>query len=690
MPDNLRHTNRLINQKSPYLLQHAHNPVDWYPWGEEAFAAAKEEDKPIFLSIGYSTCHWCHVMERESFENEEIAKEMNAAFVNIKLDREEHPYLDNLYMDFAQSLMAGASGWPLNVILTPDLKPFFAATYLPPHTRSGLMGLSELIHRIEEVWNGEEREHVLLQADKILEIFSESVHLSGATLPDKDVIHATIELLFRMSDPVHGGIKGTPKFPIGYQYNMFLHYYATMKDSRALFIVERTLDCMHRGGIYDHLGGGFSRYSVDEFWLVPHFEKMLYDNALLIISYLELWQITKKELYKEVCNDIISYLLRDMKSPEGGFYSAEDADSEGEEGKFYTWKKEEIEDLLGKEESRLICDYYQVTPEGNFEGSNILHIPERIETFSKKHNLDPEVVSDRITAHKKLLWKAREARVHPSKDDKILSSWNGLMIHALVEAGCSLNKPEYLEAAVKAADFILSQMWKDGVLLRRWCHEEAMYRGGLDDYAFMIRAMLSLFEADKGTKWLEWALQMTSLLERKFKAENGAFYQTAEDDEYVILRKAHFADGAEPSGNSIHCENLQRLYQLTFDNSFLNQAEDILKAVKVHIDNYAPGYTYSVINLIRYYNSHAPTLVIALNERNENYEQIKKAIYENFIPNKAVIWSREKDQALFNAIPSLKEKGVVDNQTTLYICHKGICQKPLNYIEDITKAIEKL
>jgi uncharacterized protein YyaL (SSP411 family) len=690
MPNPLHHTNRLINQKSPYLLQHAHNPVDWYPWGEEAFEAAKEADKPIFLSIGYSTCHWCHVMERESFENEEIAKEMNAAFINIKLDREEHPYLDNLYMDFAQSLMAGVSGWPLNVILTPGLKPFFAATYLPPHTKSGLMGLSELIKRIVEVWNGEEREHILLQADKILEIFAESVHLVGANLPDKESIQNTIELLFKISDPIHGGIKGIPKFPIGYQYNLFLHYYATMKDSRALFIAERTLDFMQRGGIYDHLGGGFSRYSVDEFWLVPHFEKMLYDNALLIISYLELWQITKKALYKEICSDIITYILRDMTSPEGGFYSAEDADSEGEEGKFYTWKLEEIENILGKEQSNLIRDYYQVTPAGNFEGRNILHIPERVEAFSKKHNLDLEAVSDRITAHNTLLWKVRETRIHPEKDEKILSSWNGLMIHALVEAGCAFNKPEYLEAAMKAAHFIRSQMWKDGVLFRRWCHGEVMYRGGLDDYAFLIKALLSLFEADMGTEWLKWALQMADILAKKFKSEKGAFYQTDESDEYVILRKAHFADGAEPSGSSIHCENLLRLYQLTSDPSFLDQAEDILKAVKNYIDNYAPGYTYSIINLIRYYNLHAPTLVISLNKQNENYESIKKAIYENFIPHKAVIWRREEDQELFHLIPSVKERIVVENQTTLYLCYKGICQKPLNSIDDITKAIEKL
>lgn len=690
MADNIRHTNRLIYQKSPYLLQHAYNPVDWYPWGEEAFATAKKADKPIFLSIGYSTCHWCHVMEKESFENDEIAHEMNAAFVNIKLDREEYPHLDNLYMDFAQSLMSGASGWPLNVILTPDLKPFFAATYLPPHTRGGLLGLSELIKRIKEVWEGEERELVLEQADKILHLFSESVHLKGVSLPEKEMVQNTIELLLKISDPVHGGIKGVPKFPIGYQQSLFMHYYSTMKDNRALFIAERTLDLMQRGGIYDHLGGGFSRYSVDEFWLVPHFEKMLYDNALLIISYLELWQINKKEVYKTICEEIISYSLRDLADPEGGFYSAEDADSEGHEGKFYTWQQSEVETLLGKEESRLFCEFYQITEQGNFESANILHTPQRMEEFAAKHHLNVEEFSRKIKAQKQILFKTRETRIHPAKDIKVLSSWNGLLIHALVESGCSLGRQDIVQAGLKAAQFIRSQMWKGDHLLHRWCQGEALFRGGIDDYAFMIQAALSLFEIGLGTEWLQWALQMTQILENKFKLKGGAFFQTDESEENLILRKAHFSDGAEPSGNSIHCENLLRLYQLTTDLSYLDQAEDTFKAVKEYIEDYAPGYVYSIINLNRYYNTHAPTIIVALNEREEYFNEIKKAIYRNFIPHKAVIWRREKDEALLNLIPYLKDNVCVEAKTTVYICYKGVCKKPLNNIEGIFQAIEKL
>lgn len=690
MTKSYNYTNRLINEKSPYLLQHAHNPVDWYPWGDEAFAAAKNADKPIFLSIGYATCHWCHVMERESFENEEIAKAMNDTFINIKIDREELPHIDSLYMEFAQSMMAGAAGWPLNVILTPELKPFFATTYVPPHSTNGMMGLTELIQRIHDVWNGEERERVLSQAEKILEVFSESVHLQGDDLPEKEQVEDSAELLFKMSDPVHGGMKGVPKFPIGYQANLLMHYYATMKDSRALFIVERTLDMMQRGGIYDHLGGGFSRYSVDEFWLVPHFEKMLYDNALLIFSYLEAWQITKKPLYRQICEDIIAYILRDMTNPLGGFYSAEDADSEDQEGKFYTWRLEEIQNVLGKDESALFCEFFNVTPEGNFEGRNILNIKDRLEEFSRKKEMNPFELSERLNTQRKVLWKAREMREHPFKDDKILSSWNGLMIFSLVQAGCAFKNQAYIDAAVKAAQFIKDNMWKDGILFRRWREGEALFSAGLDEYAYLIRGLISLFEADCGSSWLEWALQMAAILTEKFKAEDGAFYQTDELEKNIILRKTQFSDGAEPSGNSIHCENLLRLYQITLNREYLDEADDILRAVKKFIDNYPPGYCYSVLNVNRNYDAHAPTIVVALNKDEEHHEAIREAIYQNFIPHKAVIWRRDQDKTILKKIPFIKEHVPIDGKTTLYICYQGACHEPVNELSEILEAIRKL
>lgn len=690
MSERYLYTNRLIREKSPYLIQHAHNPVDWYPWGPEAFTAARETDKPIFLSIGYATCHWCHVMEHESFEDLEVAQMLNETFICIKIDREELPEVDSLYMEFAQSMMSGAAGWPLNVILTPTLQPFFAATYLPPHSNHGLMGLTELVMRIREVWTSEERERVLMQAEKIVEVFAESVHDKGTEILEKSQIDDIAELFFKMADSVYGGIKGVPKFPIGYQSNFMMRYSAMAKDSRALFLVERTLDMMQRGGIYDHLGGGFSRYSVDEMWLVPHFEKMLYDNALLAYSYLEAWQLTKRPLFRRVCEEILDYVLRDMTHPQGGFYSAEDADSEGHEGLFYTWPGLEVQHILGKNASQPFCDYYGITAEGNFEGRNILHTPLRLEEFAAKIGVDPQHLSDQFTEQKHTLWKAREKRVHPLKDDKILSSWNGLMIFSMVEAGCAFSEQRYVDAAERAAKFIKGVMWQEGRLLRRWRDGEALYHAGIDEYAFLIRGLISLFEANAGTEWLDWALQLTAILEQEFKAEKGAFYQTDGQDVNLILRKCQFSDGAEPSGNALHCENLLRLYQLTGEERYREQAEDVFKAVKKFVDNYPPGYCYHMMNLIRYYDTHAPTIVVALNKKNQYAQELRQLLYSGYIPHKAIIWRHPSDEKLFTLLPFAKEQVPVDGKTTLYICFAGVCTKPLTDLPEMIEAIHKL
>lgn len=683
-------TNRLAKEKSPYLLQHAHNPVDWYPWGEEAIQAARAADKPIFLSIGYATCHWCHVMEKESFENPKIAELMNGAFINIKVDREEMPHIDSLYMEFAQSMMSGTAGWPLNLILTPSLQPFFAATYLPPSAKHGLMGLDEVVSRIQEVWQGEEKERIEDQAEKLLEVFAESVHLKGTELADKETIEDTADLLFKMSDPAYGGMNGAPKFPIGYQYNFLMHAYAVFPDSRGLFLVERTLDKMHRGGIYDHLGGGFSRYSVDETWLVPHFEKMLYDNAILIMTYLEGWQITKKPLYREICEEIIGYLLRDMQHPEGGFYSAEDADSEGVEGLFYTWKQEEIERLLGKEDSALFCAYYGVTPKGNFEGRNILNTPLNLDEFCTQRKLDPLQFRETLQKQRQMLFEERKKRVHPLKDDKILSSWNGLMIAALCQAGRAFERPDLVESAVKAARFIKSKLWKEGRLYRRWRDNETSYKAGLDEYAFLIKGVLSLFEADCGTEWLAFAMEMEGILRREFKADDGAFFQADFQEKNIILRKTVFGDGAEPAGNSIHCENLLKLYQLTNDALYLDQAEDVLKAADKFIKNYPPGYCYQVMNLTRYYNKRAPLIVVALNPENTHREFLLREIYQTFIPHKGIVWLQAGDEELKRLLPVVGEKKTVDGKTTLYICFEGVCQAPETDPDRMVAAIHKV
>ncbi|MCE5317378.1 MAG: thioredoxin domain-containing protein [Parachlamydia sp.] len=687
MSEEPQFTNRLARAKSPYLLQHAHNPVDWYPWGEEAFAASREQNKPIFLSIGYATCHWCHVMERESFEDVDIAKLLNSTFINIKVDREELPEVDSLYMEFAQSMMSGAAGWPLNVILTPDLKPFFATTYLPPHSNQQMMGLADLVERIQEVWGGEEHERVVEQASKIVQVFAEGIQTTGEELPDRELVEDTAELLFRMSDPIHGGMKGAPKFPIGYQSNFLLHEYTTESEGRALFVVERTLDMMQRGGIYDHLGGGFSRYSVDENWLVPHFEKMLYDNALLIFSYLETWQITKKPLFRSVCEETLGYLIRDMRHPLGGFYSAEDADSEGHEGYFYTWRLDEIKNILGNEESALFCAYYGVSSEGNFHGRNILHITQRLEEFAQARGLDPGELSDKLNLQRKLLWKVREQRPHPFKDDKILCSWNGLLLFSMAQTARAFGDSAIYEKAIETARFIKKHMWQDNSLLRCWREGAPFNEAGLEDYAFMIHGLLALFETDGGSEWLEWAIEMVEILRERFKAENGAFYQTDGRDPNLILRKVQFSDGAEPSGNAVHCENLLRLYALTLDPQYLIDAEDVLRTAHKFIDNYAPGYCYHVMNLARYYDKQARTFVVALNEQETHLEALRQLLYTTFIPHRSVIWRRENDSVLLEEIPFMKEQKPIEGKTTLYICQKGVCQKPLTDLAEMTSAL---
>lgn len=682
--------NRLIHQKSPYLLQHAHNPVDWYPWSQEAFQAAKDQDKPIFLSIGYATCHWCHVMEKESFEDHDVAELMNDAFINIKVDREELPEVDSLYMEFAQGMMSGAAGWPLNVILTPELQPFFAATYLPPHHRHGLMGMTDLISRIKEVWHGDERESVVQQAAQVVEVFAGSIHPQGEEMPEKEELDEVADLLFKFADPVYGGMKGIPKFPISYQYNFLLRFANRTNDSRGIFFVERTLEMMHRGGIYDHLGGGFSRYSVDEEWLIPHFEKMLYDNALLAFTYLETWKATKKDIYREVTEDILNYILREMKHPKGGFYSAEDADTDGHEGLFYTWTLEEINEVLKGQEAKLFCQFYGVTETGNFNGRNVLHTKVPLNEFAANLGIDYQDVALRLGDAKQLLWKARNDRTHPFKDDKILSSWNGLMIAAMIEAGKAFQDRRYIDAAVKAARFIKAHMWNEGQLYRRWREDEASFNAGLDEYAFLIKGLLSLFEADCGNEWLEWAMEMSEILREKFKAEEGAFYQTDGEDQNIILRKCQFSDGAEPSGNAVHTENLLRLYQMTSSEDYLNQAKDVLKAVLSYFENYSPGYCYHMMNLDLYYDKKATAIVVALNESQDQQEKIEQLLFKAFIPHKVVIWKRVDDEQLTDLLPFVKAQIPIEGKTTLYICHQGVCQKPLTEYEEMVQAVNKL
>lgn len=595
--------NRLASEKSPYLLQHAENPVGWYPWGEEAFEKARKENKPIFLSIGYSTCHWCHVMEKESFEEPDVAQLMNETFVSIKVDREERPDLDGIYMAAAQ-MMAGMGGWPLNIILTPDRNPFYAATYIPRQSRFGAIGMLELIPRIREVWLTR-RDEVLTSASQIVNALRQTVRGKRGDGLGEDVLRAAYSQLRLLFDEKHGGFGNAPKFPSPHNLIFLLRYWRRTGDKVALDMVEKTLDAMRNGGIYDQIGFGFHRYSTDSRWLLPHFEKMLYDQAMLAMAYTEAFQVTGKKEYRETAQEIFAYVLRDMTSPEGGFYSGEDADSEGKEGKFYLWTEDEIRRILEKEEADLIIKVFNVEKEGNFieqgaevnTGENILHLKKSVVDLASELNISEEKLRGRIEADRKKLFIAREKRIRPHRDDKILSDWNGLMIAAFAKGAKAFDKPEYANAAKGAADFILNSMSKpDGRLLHRYRDDEAAIPAFLDDYAFLIWGLLELYEATLDAVCLKAAVDMNNvLLDHFWDGEEGGFYFTPDDGEPLIVRKKEIYDGAVPSGNSVAMLNLFRLGRITTNPELEGKAREISRAFSKEVRQSPSSYSQLMI-----------------------------------------------------------------------------------------------
>ncbi len=682
-----QHTNHLAGQASPYLRQHVHNPVDWYPWGKEAFELAKKQDKPIFLSIGYATCHWCHVMEQESFKNPTVAALMNEAFVNVKVDREELPQVDSLYMEFAQAILGGGGGWPLNLVLTPELKPVFAATYLSPQASEGMLSLPEVIERVREMWNSDEKAELFSQADKMVEALTEMEEVEADdAFTDEGLIQAIAELHYQLADPIAGGIQSEPKFPMPHHLSFMLRY----KDSRARFYAEKTLDMMQRGGIHDHLGGGFARYSVDGEWLVPHFEKMLYDNALAARAYLEGWQASDNELFRLIAEETIAYILREMTHEEGGFYSAEDADSEGEEGRFYTWTMGEVLDVLGDNDGLLFCEFYGIEAEGNFEGRNILHQPESLVDFCKERGLDSITTGDLLSRLRFALFQARQKRERPLRDEKIIVCWNGLMIRALSESFMAFSQPRYLQAATKAADFIEANMWKGGRLLRRWCEGESAFAGCLEDYAYLISGLLSLYKAGGDSRYLNWAIELSNVLSHEYKSEEGAFYRSDGSDPNLLFRQVELHDGAEPSGNAVHAENLLRLYHITGLERFVVEAEGILQHSRVQIRIEPLGGTYHGLALQRYVDKGAPTLVIALDQEETLHEEIVASLGKRFSPHVEVIWRRGGDETLFKLIPLTRDQAPLAGRTTLYLCREGTCAEPTNDGIKILETIQSL
>ena len=565
-PPAAAHTNRLAKETSPYLLQHAHNPVDWYPWGEEALRRAREENKPIFLSIGYAACHWCHVMERESFEDPATAKILNKHFISIKVDRQQRPDVDEIYMTAVQ-MMTGRGGWPLSVFLTPDLKPFFGGTYFPPEDLHGMPGFKTVLHRVAEVWR-EQPDDVVDNAQRMVEALRANVapEPSRTGVPDASVLFAAAGELREQFDTQWGGFGGAPKFPPSGAIALLLRQYARSGDAMLLYMVTVTLDRMAQGGMYDQLGGGFHRYSVDAMWLVPHFEKMLYDNALLTRVYLEAWQATGREPYREVAAGILDYVIRDMTDARGGFHSAEDADSEGEEGKFYVWQPGEIKAVLGEEDGELFCRYYGVSEEGNFEGHNILTAPRDPASRLGATTLTTEQWRDRLARSRERLLTHRNERVRPGKDDNVLAAWNGMMISALARGYQVLGDRRYLAAAQKAADFVLDEMVRDGRLMRAY-RGTARLPGYLDDYAEMAGGLIDLYEADFDRQWLEAADTLAGKMVADFWDDrDGAFFYTSAAHKNLLVRTKPFQDGAVPSGNSTATIVLLRLSKL-LDNA---------------------------------------------------------------------------------------------------------------------------
>ena len=683
--------NHLIREKSPYLLQHAENPVAWYPWGEAAFRKAKEEDKPIFLSIGYATCHWCHVMAHESFEDEEVAAVLNRYFVSIKVDREERPDVDQVYMSVCQAL-TGHGGWPLSIFMTPEGEPFFAGTYFPKTGRMGMMGFTELLQRVAGLWRAD-RQKILTGSGEIRQALRKDAHpgFAEASL-DLGVLKKGYAQFERTHDERWGGFGSAPKFPTPHHLTFLLRWFRRSGDPQARKMTERTLEAMRHGGIFDHLGLGFHRYSVDEKWLIPHFEKMLYDQALLAIAYTEAYLALGKEEYGKVTREIFTYILRDMTSPEGGFYSAEDADSEGHEGRFYVWRPEEIKRHLGKEEGELFCRVYGVSPEGNFEeGTSVLHIPRPVEHFAAGEKMDPKELGKILDRGRERLFHVREKRIHPLKDDKVLTSWNGLMIAALAKGYQALGDPLFSDAACRAADFILGRMrTPQGRLYRRWREGEVAISGFLEDYAFLVWGLIELYEATFRVRYLEEAIHLNQLMIELFgDKERGGFFFSGKDNESLITRQKELYDGATPSGNSVAALNLLRLARMTGKIDLDKEVEGLLRAFSSTVAEAPMAFT-QFLNFLDFYLGPSQEIVLVGKPDWETTRAITAAIQQKFLPNKVLLFRAEDDtgKKLAELCPFVEGMKSTDRKATAYLCEGFSCKTPLTDLAAIQEALE--
>ena len=670
-----KHVNRLVDETSPYLLQHAHNPVDWYPWGEEAIERARRENKPILLSIGYSACHWCHVMERESFENEEIARLMNENFVNVKVDREERPDLDQVYMNAVQ-LMTRHGGWPLTVFLTPELVPFYGGTYFPPEDRHQMPGFPRVLVGVAEAFR-RDPEEVSRAAGEIL---SELQRMSATRESDESFSTSTLDGAFRgiarNYDEQYGGFGGAPKFPSSMSLEFALRTHHRTKDPRALQIVTNSCRKMAEGGLYDQLGGGFHRYSTDAQWLVPHFEKMLYDNALLSRLYLHVFQATGEPLFHRITTETLDYVVREMIDESGGFYSTQDADSEGVEGKFFVWDKEEILKLLGPTDGPLFCAYYGVTEGGNFEEANVLNVPRPADEVAREAGTSVESLMAAVERGREKLFRVRESRIKPGRDEKIITAWNGLMLESFAEAAAVLNRHDYGEVAAKNARFILGHLRKEGALLRTYKDGVAKLPGYLDDYSFLISGLTTLYETTGDVTWLEEALALTRLMIDEFWDEDeGGFYYSAKSGEQLIVRNKDYFDNAIPSGNSVAAELLLRLSILTGDEDFRRKATRIFGLLAATLSRYPSGFGYLLCALDFYLSSPKEIVLISPAGEHGN-DELGRTVWGRYLPNKVVVRALE-GSPVSGLIPLLQDRKTIDGKPTAYVCENYTCRQPV-------------
>jgi len=665
--------NHLIHETSPYLLQHAENPVDWYPWGEEAFEKARRENKPVLLSIGYSACHWCHVMAHESFEDEQIAQLMNENFVNIKVDREERPDLDQIYMSAVQ-MMTHHGGWPMTVFLTPDAVPFYGGTYFPPEDRYNMPGFPKVLIGVAEAYR-DRQDDIRETGTSLVNELKRLSATGGSDYPiEPELLDAAYAGIVRTYDSINGGFGGAPKFPPAMTLEFLLRTHARTGNRDALEMVSHTCRKMANGGIYDQLGGGFHRYSTDARWLVPHFEKMLYDNALLSRLYLHYFQVSEEAFARETVEGILDYVLREMTHAEGGFYSTQDADSEGHEGKFFVWTMDEIRAALGEDDARIFSAYYNITDTGNFEGKNIPNVTRTAE---------PEWRAS-LEESKRKLFGLREQRIKPDRDEKVLTAWNGLMLASFAEAGVVLNRPDYTNAARRNAEFVLSNLRRDGSLLRTWKDGIAKFNAYLEDYAFLIEGLVTLFETTGESRWLNEALALTDRMIREFWDEDaGGFFFTGKSHESLIVRSKDYFDNATPSGNSVAALVLARLATLTNKESYRNLAIAVLREVGDQIRRYPSGFGYA-LSAADFLLS-TPKEIAIVGKDAADIELLLAETWRRYLPNKVVAPSIAGDTA---TIPLLENRPLVNDLATAYVCEHYTCKQPVTEISALREQLE--